>query len=161
MTTRTPQDYALEHAEYMACAAERLIEAVDFNAKLQIKIAESDDVSDDEEYDSQVTVDERLRTMRERIYEFRKRHARALREQGWLPIASAPLNGVTVIVGRDMGEFGFVRGFGRFDGIPGAFCSGWICQGFMDPPGNLGLAHPTHYMPLPLPPSTKGESTNG
>lgn len=69
---------ALEHAEYMARAGERLIEAMSADAALRIRIAESDDVSDDDEHDVQATVDERLRTMRNSIYEFRKRRDRAL-----------------------------------------------------------------------------------
>ena len=70
----------------------------------------------------------------------------------WLPIESAPRDGTTIIVGRDMGDFGFVRGTAYFKGSPGAFVSGWIARGFTDPPGELGLAHPTHWMPLPEPP---------
>lgn len=77
MTTRTPQNYALEHAEYMASAAERLIEAVNELAAMQLRIAESDDVPSDDEYDVKLSVDERLRTLRSRIYEFRKRRDRA------------------------------------------------------------------------------------
>lgn len=67
----------------------------------------------------------------------------------WKPIESAPKDGRTVIIGRRMNEFGFVRGYGRFEGKPGSFCSGWISQGFDEALGNLGLAHPTHWMPLP------------
>lgn len=29
---------------------------------------------------------------------------------------------------------------------------GWIPRGFTDPPGELGLGNPTHWMPLPSPP---------
>ena len=70
----------------------------------------------------------------------------------WQPIETAPQDGRTVIVGADMGEFGFVRGTAHFAGTPGSFISGWIARGFTDPPGELGLAHPTHWMPLPAPP---------
>ena len=76
---------------------------------------------------------------------------------GWRPIETAPMDGTTVIVGRDMGSFGFVRGYGRFEGKPGSFISGWVCNGFTDPPGNLGLGAPTHWMPLPAPPTTEPE----
>ncbi len=85
---RTPQDYAIEHAEYMARAAERLIESVNAVAALRIRIAESDDVTDDDEHDVQATVDERLRAMRNSIYEFRKRRDRALSTAG---AAAAPV----------------------------------------------------------------------
>lgn len=70
----------------------------------------------------------------------------------WQPIETAPKDGTTVIIGRDMGDFGFVRGYGRFDGKDGSFLSGWISHGFSEYHGNLGLAHPTHWMPLPEPP---------
>lgn len=30
--------------------------------------------------------------------------------------------------------------------------SGWLSRGFFNPPGELGLGHPTHWMPLPEPP---------
>lgn len=71
---------------------------------------------------------------------------------GWRPIESAPKDGTLVIIGRHMDGFGFVKGYGRFEGSPGAFCSGWISCGFDAVTGNLGLAHPTHWMPLPPPP---------
>lgn len=74
---------------------------------------------------------------------------------GWMPIDSAPKDGTLVIIGRHMDGFGFVKGYGRFEGSPGAFCSGWISCGFDAVTGNLGLAHPTHWMPLPKPPEAK------
>lgn len=70
----------------------------------------------------------------------------------WRPISEAPRDGTTIIVGRDMGDFGFVSGTAYFKGSPGTFVSGWIARGFTDPPGELGLAHPSHWMPLPEPP---------
>lgn len=76
---RTPTDYAIEHAEYLAASAERLIDAVHANAQVQLRIAEWDDVPDDIEQDSRDDVDEALRSVRERIYEFRKRRDRAAR----------------------------------------------------------------------------------
>lgn len=74
----------------------------------------------------------------------------------WLPITDEQCDGRTYIVGRDMGTWGFVRGYGYFSDRPHQLVSGWICRGFTDPPGELGLGHPTHYQPLP-PPPTKGE----
>lgn len=76
----------------------------------------------------------------------------------WLPITDEQCDGRTYIVGRDMGTLGFVRGYGYFFGRPHTLVSGWICRGFTDPPGELGLGHPTHYQPLPPPPTTEGET---
>lgn len=74
---RTPQDYAIEHAEYMATTAEGLIEAVNDLAKAE---QERDDGSaNPSDVDAaQETVSEYLGTLRNRIYEFRKRRDRAL-----------------------------------------------------------------------------------
>ena len=74
----------------------------------------------------------------------------------WQPIESAPKDGTTVLVGVQHEMYGFVRGYGRFKGNPGAFVSGWISNGFSDPPGNLGLGNPTHWMPIPPPPAMPG-----
>ncbi|MES2950244.1 MAG: hypothetical protein V4858_17005 [Pseudomonadota bacterium] len=79
----------------------------------------------------------------------------------WQPIETAPRDGSTVIVGRDMGSFGFVRGYGRFEGDPRSFLCGWISSGFTDPPGNLGLAYPSHWMPLPPPLARGSEAPPG
>lgn len=59
MDTRTPKDYAIEHAEYMAKAAEKL---------LDLPMDSGDDVLD------------ARNALRNRIYEFRKRASRASRE---------------------------------------------------------------------------------
>lgn len=61
MANRTPRDYAIEHAEYMAQAAEKLLGLASF------------------EQDSDYVIDAR-NTLRDRIYEFRKRAERASRE---------------------------------------------------------------------------------
>lgn len=82
----------------------------------------------------------------------------------WQPIETAPKDGTTVIVGRNMGDFfGFVRGTGWFEGDPKSFMSGWVSRGFTDPPGELGLAHPTHWMPLPTTPidAARAEAGSG
>jgi hypothetical protein len=73
----------------------------------------------------------------------------------WQPIETAPKDGTTVILGRDMGDFGFARGYGYFEGGDGSFVSGWISNGFSEYPGNLGLAHPALWMPLPPPPAAR------
>lgn len=70
----------------------------------------------------------------------------------WQPIETAPRNGTVVLLGREMEGFGFVRGYGHFEGRPGAFLSGWISHGFDPVVSNLGLASPTKWMPLPPPP---------
>lgn len=73
----------------------------------------------------------------------------------WQPIETAPKDGTVVYLYRQVGDWK-VRGHGYWEG--GGIVSGWITQGFYDPPGNLGLAHPTHWMPLPAPPVLNGES---
>lgn len=75
----------------------------------------------------------------------------------WGPIETAPKDGTVVLLGRHMGNFGFVRGYGHFDGKPGVFLSGWISTGFDPVMSNLGLAHPTHWAPLPTPPALSTE----
>lgn len=68
----------------------------------------------------------------------------AVRGEGWRPISTAPKDGTLVVIGRDMGDFGFVRGVGYWAAFKGI--DGWIATaGFSDPPGVLGLAHPTHW----------------
>ena len=77
--SRTATDYALEFAEYLARGAEHLIEAVCADAEVRLRIAESDDVDDDTEHDAQASVDEALRSLRDRIGQFRSRRDRAAR----------------------------------------------------------------------------------
>lgn len=75
-------------------------------------------------------------------------------ESRWRPIETAPKDGTTVIVARDMDAWGWVLGHARY--VVHGPIEGWISHGFTDPPGDLGLAHPTHWMPLPPAP---GEET--
>lgn len=69
----------------------------------------------------------------------------------WRDIASAPKDGTPIIVARRHDTFGWVRGWATWEGE--GIVSGWISRGFSEVPGNLGLAHPTHWQPLPLPPA--------
>ena len=80
------------------------------------------------------------------------RELEAARErERWRPIAEAPLDGRTVMVGRWMEPWGFVRGLARWVDVRGI--SGWVTfAAFSDPPGVLGLGAPTHFRPLPAGP---------
>ena len=177
MTTRTPQDYALEHAEYMARAGERLIEAVNADAALRIRIAESDDVSVDDEHDVQATVDERLRAMRNSIYEFRKRRDRALstaeaaaaqpspvaaEPTGWQPMETAPKDGRTLLLGyfNSHGKWRTLRGrwmsedyIAEYWEEPEGVEPGWFETSVeADEPPNCWRTDPSHWQPLPTAP---------
>lgn len=92
---------------------------------------------------------------RENLLHELTKFAELIQARAWQPIETAPKDGSTVIVGRDMGDFGFVRGYGYFEGKPSSFISGWVSRGFIDPPGELGLANPTHWMPLPTQPAAQ------
>ncbi len=74
--SRSPQDYAIEHAEYMAQAAEQAIEAINARDALLLRREESDDVADDDLYDSASTAGSRIATLKSCIAEFRKRRDR-------------------------------------------------------------------------------------
>ncbi len=67
----------------------------------------------------------------------------------WQPIETAPKDGRTIIVYRSIAGWD-VLGTAYWVNIRGI--DGWISNGFSEPPGNLGLGHPTHWQPLPLPP---------
>lgn len=69
----------------------------------------------------------------------------------WLPIATAPKDGTVILLYRDMDPWD-VRGYGHWEDCGGLIC-GWVTVGFFDPPGNLGLAAPTHWQPIPAPPT--------
>lgn len=74
---RTPQDYAIEHAEYMANDAERLLEAVNDLAKAEQEF--DDGQANQSDVDAaRETVTEAQRSLRNGIHEFRKRRERAL-----------------------------------------------------------------------------------
>jgi hypothetical protein len=92
-TERTPQDFAIEHAEYMAKAAEGLLEAINAEYTVRQRIAESDDAGEHEEYDAACDVSEAMSTMRNRIYEFRKRRDRAIADRARTAASCAVPNG--------------------------------------------------------------------
>ena len=68
----------------------------------------------------------------------------------WQPIETAPRDGTTILVSRYNPTWGWIVGYARWSETRGI--GGWISHGFYDPPGNLGLAHPTHWALLPPPP---------
>jgi hypothetical protein len=72
------------------------------------------------------------------------------RKTTWLDIGSAPKDGTLVLLYRQMGQWD-VRGYGYYEDC-GSGVAGWVTTGLFEPPGNLGLAHPTHWLPLPEPP---------
>lgn len=75
--------------------------------------------------------------------------------QVWRPISEAPKDGAPIHVARWTDMFGgmWVRGWATWEDLPGLE-GGWISRGYFDPPGELGLAHPTHWCPLPSPPGS-------
>lgn len=91
-----------------------------------------------------------------RILEAAIRAMPASGRDAWQPIDAAPKDGTTIIIGRWMDPWGFVRGLGYYVSHRGI--EGWIAHSpFSDPPGVLGLATPTHWMPLPSPPAKSQE----
>ncbi len=68
--TRTPEDYAIEHAGYLATSAERLLAALGAMA-----LREGDD--EDGSQDDRDAVGDHMQAVRSAIHEFRKRAARA------------------------------------------------------------------------------------
>lgn len=81
---RTQQDYAIEHAEYMAKDADQLLQAIEALSAAEAKREEADDDTPELEgavHDARDVVWERVRGLREGVYEFRKRRGRALSQQ--------------------------------------------------------------------------------
>lgn len=78
-TGRTPQDYAIEQAGYMAKAGEQLLEAINEQADLLIRREESDDIEANTIEAAGEAVSDAMSSLRLQIYEFRKRRDRALR----------------------------------------------------------------------------------
>lgn len=69
----------------------------------------------------------------------------------WQPIETAPKDGTTILITREMEMFGWVRGYATYQTISG-IGGGWVSHGF-GVFGELGLGNPTHWMPLPDPPA--------
>jgi len=78
----------------------------------------------------------------------------------WHAIETAPRDGRTVLLYRYVDPW-HVIGYGYWQDIRGL--SGWLSVGFHDPPGNLGLAHPTHWAALtpPEPEAQPNENWTG
>ena len=68
----------------------------------------------------------------------------------WRPIETAPKDGTPIRIMRDMGSpWGVVSGQGYWVDVKGI--SGWIAtKGDSEVPGVLGLAAPSHWMPIAL-----------
>jgi hypothetical protein len=76
---RTPQDYAIEHAEYMAIDADQLLEAIQRLSDAEAILEQSGEEDQGPVADARDLVWERVRSLRSGVYEFRKRRDRAAR----------------------------------------------------------------------------------
>lgn len=78
MAERTPKDYAIEHAGYMAEAARHLITAINIEAVLSERHDEAGSAHTAEKLAAaKERTGEAMGTLRNRIYEFEKRRDRA------------------------------------------------------------------------------------
>jgi hypothetical protein len=68
----------------------------------------------------------------------------------WFAIETAPRDGSPILVARYMEDWGWIRGWAKWADVRGV--TGWLAYGMFEVPGNLGLAHPTHWTPIPEPP---------
>lgn len=76
-TDRTPEQYAIEHAEYLAVSAERLVDAVNALGELEVMEDETGDAPDPEALrEREEARSDAMGAVREMVYEFRKRAAR-------------------------------------------------------------------------------------
>lgn len=78
--SRTPQDYAIEHAEYMAMRGDQLLEAIEALSAAEVKREDADEDTPELEgafYDARDQVWSSVRRLNAAIYEFRKRRDRA------------------------------------------------------------------------------------
>ncbi|OUM00527.1 hypothetical protein A8M77_20895 [Variovorax sp. JS1663] len=81
---RTPKDYAIEHAEYMATRAVQLVAAVN-DLALAEQEHEDGTANESDVQAARDSVDEALRAVTSSVYEFRKRRDRALASQAERP----------------------------------------------------------------------------
>jgi hypothetical protein len=97
-TRRTPADYAIEHAEYMAKDAERLLEAMTEHAAALMAREEEGDPDTDADISSlterceqaEQVLGESMGHLRNGIHEFRKRRDRALGAPNGAPREASP-----------------------------------------------------------------------
>ena len=89
---RTPQDFAIEHAEYMAQDAERLIAAINAAAEITARIDDGGyttqaefDADGDALDQANELITEQLGSLKSGVYEFRKRRDRAVASTGQPP----------------------------------------------------------------------------
>lgn len=68
----------------------------------------------------------------------------------WQPIETAPKDGTRVLVARYMPPYGWILGHANWRVVREV--SGWVSHG-LGAFGELGLADPTHWRPLPAPPT--------
>lgn len=84
-TGRTPTDYALEHAEYLAQSAELFIASTMALQKAEIALEEAAEPTDDMGTAIEVareSLSDHLRGLESNVYEFRKRRDRAIARSG-------------------------------------------------------------------------------
>lgn len=87
---RTPADFAIEHAGYLANASTRLLKACGELDSLVMRRDEHDDVDDSDMHAAQDRVDEASDSVRSAIYEFEKRRDRALAATGKQQVGENP-----------------------------------------------------------------------
>jgi hypothetical protein len=152
---RTPTDYAIEHAEYMAKGADRLIAAVNDLALAEQEhdegIANESDVGAAGE-----TLSEATRSLNGDIYEFRKRRARALVSappqalevpQPWQPIETASKDWmVPLLLWVPMWRQKLAAALPLCGYWMGSF---WV---IVNADAAVQRVEPTHWMPIPAPP---------
>jgi hypothetical protein len=80
-TDRSPKDYAIEHAEYMATAADHVMDEFQAYGLALLAVDEGGDDGEGELFDAidsaRQDLQEALVTLRGRVYDFRKRRDRA------------------------------------------------------------------------------------
>jgi len=75
----------------------------------------------------------------------------------WQPIATAPKDGTRVILYKFTPPGWYIVGHGYWFAGQDGSC-GWIARAFNGDVGSLGLAYPSHWMPLPHAPKNEPKS---